>query len=130
LRFIIPNTILSHLIGLYNASNLYAAITIGKYFEVEDLSIKEALESYIPENNRSQLLTKGSNDIILDAYNANPSRVAIENFIQIQGLNKIMILGDMFELGSESKRASANCRLPIEGESVQCFFYRYDVLFK
>jgi UDP-N-acetylmuramoyl-tripeptide--D-alanyl-D-alanine ligase len=49
-------TILSHLIGLYNASNLYAAI-IGKYFEVEDLS-KEALESYIPENNRSQLLTK------------------------------------------------------------------------
>jgi UDP-N-acetylmuramoyl-tripeptide--D-alanyl-D-alanine ligase len=67
------NTILSHLMGLYNASNLYAAITIGKYFEVEDLSIKEALESYIPENNRSQLLTKGSNDIILDAYNANPS---------------------------------------------------------
>jgi UDP-N-acetylmuramoyl-tripeptide--D-alanyl-D-alanine ligase len=60
---------------------------------VEDLSIKEALESYIPENNRSQLLTKGSNDIILDAYNANPSSmtVAIENFIQIQGLNKIMI---------------------------------------
>jgi UDP-N-acetylmuramoyl-tripeptide--D-alanyl-D-alanine ligase len=63
--------------------------TIGKYFEVEDLSIKEALESYIPE---SQLLTKGSNDIILDAYNANPSSmtVAIENFIQM-GLNKIMI---------------------------------------
>jgi UDP-N-acetylmuramoyl-tripeptide--D-alanyl-D-alanine ligase len=58
---------------------------------VEDLSIKEALESYIPENNRSQL-TK-FNDIILDAYNANPSSmtVAIENFIQIQGLNKIII---------------------------------------
>jgi UDP-N-acetylmuramoyl-tripeptide--D-alanyl-D-alanine ligase len=64
-------TISSHLIGLYNASNLYAAITIGKYFEVDENSIKEALESYIPENNRSQLLTKGSNKIILDAYNAN-----------------------------------------------------------
>jgi UDP-N-acetylmuramoyl-tripeptide--D-alanyl-D-alanine ligase len=76
------------------ASNLYAAITIGKYFEVDENSIKEALESYIPENNRSQLLTKGSN-IILDAYNANPSSmtVAIENFIQLQGLNKILILG-------------------------------------
>jgi UDP-N-acetylmuramoyl-tripeptide--D-alanyl-D-alanine ligase len=48
--------------------------------------------------------------------------VAIENFIQIQGLNKIMILGDMFELGSESKRASANCRLPIEGEKCTMFF--------
>jgi UDP-N-acetylmuramoyl-tripeptide--D-alanyl-D-alanine ligase len=57
-------TISSHLI-FYNASNLYAAITIGKYFEVDENSIKEALESYIPENNRSQLLTKGSNKIIL-----------------------------------------------------------------
>jgi UDP-N-acetylmuramoyl-tripeptide--D-alanyl-D-alanine ligase len=63
-------TILSHLMGFITRV-IYMAITIGKYFEVEDLSIKEALESYIPENNRSQLLTKGSNDI-LDAYNANP----------------------------------------------------------
>ncbi|MFT4983303.1 MAG: UDP-N-acetylmuramoyl-tripeptide--D-alanyl-D-alanine ligase [Flavobacterium sp.] len=118
-------TILSHLIGLYNASNLYAAITIGTYFEVEDLSIKEALESYIPENNRSQLLTKGSNDIILDAYNANPSSmtVAIENFIQIQGLNKIMILGDMFELGSESKKEHQQIvDSLLKVKSVQCFF--------
>jgi UDP-N-acetylmuramoyl-tripeptide--D-alanyl-D-alanine ligase len=55
-----------------------------------DENSKEALESYIPENNRSQLLTKGSNKIILDAYNANPSSmtVAIENFIQLQGLKK------------------------------------------
>jgi UDP-N-acetylmuramoyl-tripeptide--D-alanyl-D-alanine ligase len=56
--------------------------------------LSEALESYIPENNRSQLLTKGSNKIILDAYNANRVMyVAIENFIQLQGLNKILILG-------------------------------------
>jgi UDP-N-acetylmuramoyl-tripeptide--D-alanyl-D-alanine ligase len=96
----------THLIGLYNANNVNAAITIGKYFNVEDLSIKEALESYIPENNRSQLLSKGSNQIILDAYNANPSSmaVAIANFLQLDNQNKIMILGDMFELGTESRQ--------------------------
>lgn len=95
----------SHLIGLYNANNINAAVSIGKYFEVDDKSIKEAIENYIPENNRSQLLKKGSNDIILDAYNANPSSmaVAIANFIQLENKNKIMILGDMFELGNESK---------------------------
>jgi UDP-N-acetylmuramoyl-tripeptide--D-alanyl-D-alanine ligase len=94
----------THLIGLYNANNINAALTIGKYFEVEDLAIKEALESYIPENNRSQLIAKGTNQIILDAYNANPSSmaVAIENFLQLDNSNKIMILGDMFELGNES----------------------------
>ena len=96
----------THLIGLYNANNVNAAITIGKYFGVEDLVIKEALESYIPENNRSQLLSKGSNQIILDAYNANPSSmaVAIANFLQLDNQNKILILGDMFELGAESSQ--------------------------
>jgi UDP-N-acetylmuramoyl-tripeptide--D-alanyl-D-alanine ligase len=99
-------TITSHLIGLYNANNISAALAIGKYFKIEDLAIKEALESYIPENNRSQLLIKGTNEIILDAYNANPSSmaVAIENFIQLEKQNKVMILGDMFELGSESEQ--------------------------
>ncbi|MFV5686474.1 UDP-N-acetylmuramoyl-tripeptide--D-alanyl-D-alanine ligase [Flavobacterium sp. GB2R13] len=99
-------TIASHLIGLYNANNINAALAIGKYFEVEDNAIKEALESYIPENNRSQLLTKGTNQIVLDAYNANPSSmsVAIANFIQLDNPNKIMILGDMFELGQESQQ--------------------------
>ena len=94
----------THLIGLYNANNCNAALTIGKYFGVENSAIKEALENYIPENNRSQLITKGTNQIILDAYNANPSSmaVAIENFAQLDNLNKIMILGDMFELGEES----------------------------
>ena len=96
----------THLIGLYNANNVNAAITIGKYFGVEDLAIKEALESYIPENNRSQLLSKGSNRIILDAYNANPSSmaVAIANFLQLDSQNKILVLGDMFELGAESSQ--------------------------
>lgn len=96
----------SHLIGLYNANNINAAVSIGKYFNVEDEAIKKAIENYIPENNRSQLLKKGSNNIILDAYNANPSSmaVAIANFLQLEGDKKIMILGDMFELGKESQQ--------------------------
>ncbi len=97
-------TIQSRLIGLYNANNINAAIAIGNYFNVPDEAIKLAIESYVPANNRSQLLTKGSNEIILDAYNANPSSmaVAIENFVQLDNPNKIMVLGDMFELGADS----------------------------
>jgi UDP-N-acetylmuramoyl-tripeptide--D-alanyl-D-alanine ligase len=118
-------TISTHLIGLYNANNINAAITIGKFFGVDDLSIKEALESYIPENNRSQLVTKGTNQIILDAYNANPSsmNVAIENFLQLDKKNKIIILGDMFELGDESQEehqiiVNRLCNEP----KVKCYF--------
>ncbi|KAF2507971.1 UDP-N-acetylmuramoyl-tripeptide--D-alanyl-D-alanine ligase [Flavobacterium zhairuonense] len=94
----------SHLIGLYNSNNINAAVSIGHYFKVSNEAIKEAIENYIPENNRSQLLKKGTNQIILDAYNANPSSmaVAIANFLQLDSQNKIMILGDMFELGVES----------------------------
>jgi UDP-N-acetylmuramoyl-tripeptide--D-alanyl-D-alanine ligase len=94
----------SHLIGLYNANNINAAITIGHHFEVPVSDIKDAIESYVPENNRSQLLTKGTNEIILDAYNANPSSmlVALENFIQLDKTNKCVIIGDMYELGEES----------------------------
>ena len=94
----------SHLIGIYNANNINAAITIGNYFKVTDNLIKEAIENYIPENNRSQLIQKNGNEIVLDAYNANPSSMtaAIMNFIQLDKANKIAILGDMFELGNES----------------------------
>jgi UDP-N-acetylmuramoyl-tripeptide--D-alanyl-D-alanine ligase len=118
-------TISTHLIGLYNANNINAAITIGNYFSVDKAEIKEALERYMPENNRSQLLTKGSNQIILDAYNANPSSmaVAIENFLQLKNLNKIMILGDMFELGQESQHEHKAIvdQLSNEG-NVKCYF--------
>ena len=94
----------SNLIGLYNANNINAAVAIGTYFKVEEKDIKAAIEAYVPDNNRSQLLNKGTNQIILDAYNANPSSmaVAIANFIQLDNSNKVMILGDMFELGDES----------------------------
>lgn len=96
----------SNLIGLYNANNINAAVAIGTYFKVEEQNIKAAIENYIPTNNRSQLVNKGSFQIILDAYNANPSSmaVAITNFLQLDNSNKIMILGDMFELGNESQQ--------------------------
>ncbi|OYX86398.1 MAG: UDP-N-acetylmuramoyl-tripeptide--D-alanyl-D-alanine ligase [Flavobacteriales bacterium 32-34-25] len=115
----------THLIGLYNANNVNAALTIGKFFEVDDVAIKEALESYVPENNRSQLLVKAGNEIILDAYNANPSSmaVAIVNFLQLEKSNKIMILGDMFELGNESHDEHSALVDSLKNETdVQCFF--------
>lgn len=94
----------SNLIGIYNANNINAAITIGKYFNITDIEIKKAIENYLPNNNRSQLIEKNKNKIILDAYNANPSsmQAAITNFIQLDSKEKIAILGDMFELGKES----------------------------
>ena len=118
-------TIQSHLIGLYNANNINAALTIGKYFGVADSEIKDALESYIPENNRSQLVQKGTNQIILDAYNANPSsmKVAIENFLQLENSNKVMILGDMFELGQESRlEHKVIIDLLFNEEKIICYF--------
>lgn len=96
----------SHLIGIYNATNISAAIAIGSYFKISDSHIKEAIEGYIPTNNRSQLLEKNSYKIILDAYNANPSsmQAALTNFLQLETEDavKIAVLGDMFELGVES----------------------------
>lgn len=115
----------THLIGLYNANNINAALAIGKYFGVDDLAIKEALESYVPENNRSQLLSKGTNQIILDAYNANPSSmaVAIANFLQLDNANKIMILGDMFELGNESSQEhKVIVNSLLDSKEVVCYF--------
>jgi UDP-N-acetylmuramoyl-tripeptide--D-alanyl-D-alanine ligase len=94
----------SQLIGKYNYNNIAAAIAIGNYFNVELNDIKAAIKNYVPSNNRSQLIQKGSNKIILDAYNANPTsmQAAIENFKQLDDINKILFLGDMFELGNES----------------------------
>lgn len=109
-------TIESNLIGIYNAVNIAAAITIGKYFKVDNTVIKKAVENYIPTNNRSQLLELNSNRIILDAYNANPSsmKVAIENFLELEANQKLMILGDMFELGDESLQEHKNIVSMIE----------------
>jgi UDP-N-acetylmuramoyl-tripeptide--D-alanyl-D-alanine ligase len=98
-------TIQSNLIGKYNFTNIAAAIAMGTYFKISETAIKEAIESYIPANNRSQILTTKYNTIILDAYNANPSsmQVALENFDTLKAPSKVVILGDMFELGKESE---------------------------
>ncbi|MGK0414656.1 MAG: UDP-N-acetylmuramoyl-tripeptide--D-alanyl-D-alanine ligase [Polaribacter sp.] len=94
----------SNLIGGYNYTNISAAITIGAYFKVSQEAIKEAIESYVSTNNRSQIIETKKNKIILDAYNANPSsmRAALESFASLKTDPKIIILGDMFELGNDS----------------------------
>ena len=100
-------TISSHLIGKYNAQNIAIAICVGRYFKLSEQTIKQGIEAYIPSNNRSQIIEKQSNiKIILDAYNANPSsmKAAIDNFISLDFPKKILILGDMKELGLESER--------------------------
>ena len=98
------DSISTNLVGEYNLPNVLLAVAIGKYFNVPDGKIKKALENYIPSNSRSQLIEKDSNKIILDAYNANPTsmKAAIENFINMEGSDKILMLGGMMELGSES----------------------------
>jgi len=103
-------SIQSQLIGEYNFDNIAAAIAIGDYFKVPPENIKQAIESYVPQNNRSQLIEKNSNSIILDAYNANPTSMlaALKNFYQASGKEKILFLGDMFELGHEAEQEHQN----------------------
>jgi UDP-N-acetylmuramoyl-tripeptide--D-alanyl-D-alanine ligase len=121
--------ITSHLIGLYNATNICMAITIGHYFKVPVVDIKSAIESYVPDNNRSQLMIKNTYEIILDAYNANPSsmRVALENFIQLDKPDKIVVIGDMYELGQESKAEHKSIvDFLSTNESMNCYFVGKD----
>lgn len=102
--------ITSQLIGKYNFTNISAAITIGSYFNVKFSDIKAAIENYAPTNNRSQIINKNSNKIILDAYNANPTsmKAALENFSNLNATYKIAFLGDMFELGDEAQAEHQN----------------------
>lgn len=95
----------TQLVGEYNLPNVLAAVTIGKFFKVPEAKIRLAIENYTPSNSRSQLIQKGTNKIILDAYNANPSsmKLAIDNFSKLNG-DKILILGSMAELGKESEK--------------------------
>ena len=94
----------TQLIGEYNFPNALAAITIGRFFGVEDVKINEALAGYTPQNNRSQLKKTDDNTLIIDAYNANPTSMmaALQNFRNMEVPHKMLILGDMRELGAES----------------------------
>lgn len=95
----------SSLVGSYNFTNILAAACIGKYFNIETLKIVEGLASYEPKNSRSQWLETKKNNIILDAYNANPSsmKLALENFSEAPYQRKVVILGDMLELGADAE---------------------------
>ncbi|HEX9825872.1 MAG TPA: UDP-N-acetylmuramoyl-tripeptide--D-alanyl-D-alanine ligase [Flavobacteriaceae bacterium] len=97
-------TINSHLTGAYNFNNISIAIAIGEYFKIDPENMKCSIENYVPKNNRSQIITKGSNTILMDAYNANPTSMmaALENFNQSINPNKVLFLGDMFELGHDA----------------------------
>lgn len=94
----------THLIGDYNMDNVLAALCIATYFDVSALDAVQAVENYTPSNNRSQMTKTEKNTLIIDAYNANPTsmRVSLENFAGLDLPHKILILGDMLELGADS----------------------------
>lgn len=96
----------THLFGTYNFENIASALCIGKFFGIDPVQANEAISSYTPGNMRSQVVTKGTNTIILDAYNANPSsmKAAIENLAAMKAQRKILILGDMFELEGDTEK--------------------------
>lgn len=99
------HTVQTHLIGAYNISNLRAAITVGLYFGITPEQICHAIENYEPSNSRSEFRNTGKNSLIVDAYNANPSSMiaALTNFQFIDSKHKMVILGDMRELGADSE---------------------------
>ncbi len=98
------HTVETHLVGAYNLENVLAAVAVGRYFKVPAERISRAIAGYEPNNNRSQRKQTGRNDLVIDAYNANPSsmKAALANFSAMQASPKAVILGDMLELGSES----------------------------
>ena len=100
----------THLVGAYNVDNLKAAISIGEYFTISQENIISAIKNYIPTNNRSQIIKKKNNTILMDAYNANPSStmVALDNLNKTNHQKKTVILGDMFELGDYSTKEHQN----------------------
>jgi UDP-N-acetylmuramoyl-tripeptide--D-alanyl-D-alanine ligase len=103
-------TIKTNLTGAYNLDNILAAICIGVYFGLTDDEINKGVESYQPKNNRSQIVQTQTNTLICDYYNANPSSmfVAIENIGKLDAKRKVLILGDMFEMGDEAAAEHAS----------------------
>ncbi len=100
------DVIQTQITGAYNFENIAVALCLGKYFEVDAKQSNDAIAEYVPGNMRSQIVKKGSNVIVLDAYNANPSSMeaAIENLADMKAEKKVAILGDMFELEEEAEK--------------------------
>lgn len=101
----------SNLFGQYNYDNLLTAVAVGLFFEVPPKDIVAALEDYTPTNNRTQIVKKGSNSYLLDAYNANPTsmRAAVDEFSRLDAPKKILVLGEMREMGAYS--ADEHCAI-------------------
>lgn len=99
----------THLIGAYNLDNALVTVAVGRFFKIPAERISRAIAAYEPTNNRSQLKKTDKNELIIDAYNANPSsmKVALENFSRMPVSSKVLILGDMRELGPESDKLHA-----------------------
>lgn len=100
------HTVSTHLVGAYNLANLRAAVTVGLHFGVPASDIEDALAAYMPTNSRSEWRNTDRNRLLVDAYNANPASMAaaLDNFDLIEGENKMVILGDMRELGADSQK--------------------------
>lgn len=113
----------TNLFGEFNLDNIRAAFTIGKYFEVDTEKIKKALESFEPKSNRSQIKKTDKNAVVLDAYNANPESMAlaIKSFEKMDG-EKMMILGDMFELGQFAEEEHRKIIQIVEKAGIKTFF--------
>jgi UDP-N-acetylmuramoyl-tripeptide--D-alanyl-D-alanine ligase len=96
----------THLAGKYNVENVLAAFAVGQYFGIKERDIISAIESYIPQNNRSQIIKTARNTVFMDAYNANPSSMsaAITEFLEIEGTGKLLIVGEMREVGEASDK--------------------------
>ena len=101
---VVKEGIRTNLFGEYNASNISAALAIASYFDISFELMKSGLEGYIPKNNRSEIREVGTNLVILDAYNANPTSVkaAVDSFSKLLVAQKVVMIGDMFELGKDS----------------------------
>jgi len=112
------------MIGKYNYTNFIAAIAIGKYFDVENEKISDAITNYTPTNNRSQVQKTSKNTLIMDAYNANPSSMknAIESFNEMENKDKLVIIGDMFELGEDTSIEHQTIIDTIKSKELACFF--------
>lgn len=107
----------SNLTGDYNRFNIAAAVEIGRYFGVADERIAEAILSFSPDNNRSQAVKTERNQLVVDCYNANPSsmEVALDNIATMEAEHKVLILGDMLELGEWSEEAHINILRKADG---------------
>jgi UDP-N-acetylmuramoyl-tripeptide--D-alanyl-D-alanine ligase len=119
---------LSNLTGLYNASNLLAAVCVGTYFGVGETDIRSAIENYAPSNQRSQFIVQNGNALILDYYNANPGSMeaALRNFSETDPGNefprRLLILGDMLELGEASAREHQAVAEQAGATGAECVF--------